>query len=468
MPPVLIAVLLLVVVPSGALVFNENVHRVQESGSQCVLNVAHEFFDNYSTIALVRIEREIKSNLNVGISTDDLIMQQLFRDGSWTIMMKYFDHSQNQLLDFGFEKIHNYVFVVQHLTLLETVLQELSRAVAWNPHANFLVYVDGLVDEWQTFCSDLIGIFWRYWVINLTVMIPSSEIYGHLVRESAQAPFGKSQNIFSFQFVTWFPFHDGHCGRRERVDFVTLGVCKDSVLEPAGFHCFPLKVPKDLNRCPVKVGTADSPPFVVGAEAGIERDIIRTVAGRANFDIEWSVSYMAEPRSAEGIFQELREKRIAVAIGTIAPTIDTHRIFDFSVQYSQDKATWVVPADDMMPQWIALLMVFQPSAYAATFALLVFFCAAASTILRVFKDHFRREHRCYRSPSSLVLITIGILFSNIPSKFPRTTFLKYLLVIWLLFCLHWSTAYSGTLMSVLTSTVLYSGVSIWGGLAGPC
>lgn len=178
----LLGTALLLAIPSSAFVFNENVHRVQVSGSECVLDVAHKFFDDYSTIALVRIEREIKSNLNVGISTDDLIMQQLFNDGTWTIMMKFFSHSQPQLfLDFGFEKIHNYVLVVQHLALLPGVLEELRRVVSWNPHAFFLVYVDGIVIEWEQFCRDLLEMFWHYWVINLTIMIPSEEIFGHKV-----------------------------------------------------------------------------------------------------------------------------------------------------------------------------------------------------------------------------------------------------------------------------------------------
>lgn len=183
--------LLLLVIPTGALIFfNENIHRVQVSGSQCVLDLGHTFFDNHSTIALVRIEREIKSNLNVGISTDDLIIQQLFNDGSWTIMMKYFSNSQpNQFLDFGFEKIHNYLLVVQYLPVLEGILAELSRAVSWNPHAFFLVYVDRQMDDWEEFCQELLEIFWRYWVINVTVMIPSLEIYGHKVRDNPPGTF---------------------------------------------------------------------------------------------------------------------------------------------------------------------------------------------------------------------------------------------------------------------------------------
>lgn len=175
--------ILLLAIPSLALVFNENVHRVQESGSKCVHDVAGKFFEKFSTIALVRIEREMKSNLNVGISTDDLIVQKLFNDGSWTIVMKFYSSVQAQHSpDFGFEKIHNYILMFRDLALIDRVLGQLSLTRSWNPHANFLVVIDGLVGDPQLFAQKLIDIFWRYWVINLTILVPSEEIYGHLVR----------------------------------------------------------------------------------------------------------------------------------------------------------------------------------------------------------------------------------------------------------------------------------------------
>lgn len=240
--------------------------------------------------------------------------------------------------------------------------------------------------------------------------------------------------------------------------------------------CFPEKVPRDLSGTLVRVGAVHSPPFVIvrrrkedltpfiDLDSGIEMQILKTVAWRANFRVSLVVSYLAEGTSeggGGGLFNELAERRFEIAIGTISPTIETHREFDFSVQYTQDIATWVVPSDDLMPQWVALLLVFQPSAYAATFALLFFFCAAASSVVKVFDWNFRTEHRIFKQPVSFLMVTVGILFANIPNKFPRTFFLKYLLVIWLFFCLHWSTAYNGTLMSVLTNTVFTSGVG-WG------
>lgn len=201
-------------------------------------------------------------------------------------------------------------------------------------------------------------------------------------------------------------------------------------------------------------------------DSGVEMQLIKTVAKRANFHVDLVSSYTPDSQSSVvgdnetgGIYQELVVRRFQIAIGTISPAIATHRIFDFSVQYTQDIVTWVVPSDNMMPQWVQLMMVFQPSAYGATFALLLFFFASASTIIKVFRFNFRREVRCFREPVSFLFITIGVLFANNPNKFPRTTFLKCLLIMWLFFCLHWSTAYNGTLMSVLTNTVFTSGVS---------
>lgn len=222
----------------------------------------------------------------------------------------------------------------------------------------------------------------------------------------------------------------------------------------------------------MSVGAVHSPPFViqkivdsittVDLDSGIEMQILKTVAWRANFKVQLMTTFLVDTNETGGLFQDLEEKRFDIAIGTISPTIWTHRKFDFTVQYMQDVVTWIVPSDDMMPQWIGLLLIFQPSAYVATFGLLIFFWVVVSSMVRVFKWSFRREHNIYRSPISFLFISVGILFSNIPNKFPRTTFLKYLLVIWSLFCLHWSTAYSGTLMSVLTNTHFTAGVSLKG------
>lgn len=48
----------------------------------------------------------------------------------------------------------------------------LVKTASWNPHARFLVYVDWLDRDWQQFAILIFKTFWKYFVINITIMIP--------------------------------------------------------------------------------------------------------------------------------------------------------------------------------------------------------------------------------------------------------------------------------------------------------
>lgn len=48
----------------------------------------------------------------------------------------------------------------------------LVKTSSWNPHALFLIYIDGLLFEWETFATFVLTQFWRYFVINVTIGVP--------------------------------------------------------------------------------------------------------------------------------------------------------------------------------------------------------------------------------------------------------------------------------------------------------
>lgn len=52
------------------------------------------------------------------------------------------------------------------------ILSMLTQTSSWNPHARFLVFVDWLDRDWQEFAIFIIKMFWQYFVINITIMIP--------------------------------------------------------------------------------------------------------------------------------------------------------------------------------------------------------------------------------------------------------------------------------------------------------
>lgn len=58
------------------------------------------------------------------------------------------------------------------------------------------------------------------------------------------------------------PYDAGNCGQRPN-EFVQVGACQNGAIHPAGTNLFPDKVPRDLNRCPMRVVTNAKPPYIL-------------------------------------------------------------------------------------------------------------------------------------------------------------------------------------------------------------
>lgn len=72
-------------------------------------------------------------------------------------------------MDFGFEKIHNYVIVIQTIDDLDNTMQVLSSANSWNPAAKFLISVVGFQNRMRATLRAVVQVMWKYFAINLIV-----------------------------------------------------------------------------------------------------------------------------------------------------------------------------------------------------------------------------------------------------------------------------------------------------------
>ena len=447
----------------SALNFDEEIHRVQQSGASCFLSLAEKNFDPFSTVAMVKTRTLYESTSKLAISTEDLILSKLVESVEWSVMTKMFvNETLKATRDFGFEKVHNYVIVFQSVADLERALLQLTLQNSWNPHARFLAYFAGWSPDFDVVLDSTVKILWKFWVVNVVILAPHKEkMMGHML-------------------LTYYPFHGGECGRQEAT-YSIIGTCTESIMQLEVRDPFPQKVPRDMNKCLVKVGTIPSPPFVIGEGlskikssspsalaqyAGIEIALISTIADAVNFDMQvTSEEFLSPPirdqlqNSSRGLLSQLERRRIDIALGTISPTINEHKRFDFSVQYLQDMFTWIVPANLMMPHWIGLLFVFQPTVYGITLLLLFCLWFFPTLIVKVCAPHFHRERKSYRDSVTFLFITVGMLLANEPSRFPKTRFLKAILLMWTLFSFYFISTYNAVLMAVITNTVYTSGVS---------
>lgn len=161
--------------------FNERIQVVQESSANCMLEIARSHFPNGSLACIVESGIASKVNLNTAKSTYRLTVEKLLNDLRWSVMFKEAITFKAEFT--AIDTVDNYIIFMRTVSDMQMVLRSLRRSSSWNPHARFFIYIDGDVgDEWATLVIKSFRAFWRYFVINITIMIPDTDLWNQRVR----------------------------------------------------------------------------------------------------------------------------------------------------------------------------------------------------------------------------------------------------------------------------------------------
>lgn len=217
----------------------------------------------------------------------------------------------------------------------------------------------------------------------------------------------------------------------------------------------------NMNSCPIKILTVLWPPFIIPPEnnsqkitKGIEINIISTVAKQTNFlpiyivtkhePENWGALNVVN-RSGTGMMGSLLENKGDIAIGNISPNTERHYLFDFTVQYMQDATIWVVPVSQALPNWKKIFQIFTPIVWVMTL-----FTYISVTIMTIVLSRGERLNN-FRAASKVFLFTYCTMIGNSMGVLPVTTKLRLFIFLNCLYSMHWTTAYSSSLTSMMTS-----------------
>ena len=67
------------------LTFNQAIHKIQDSGSNCVLQMAQEFFQFSSNILIATSGLNNVTNMQIAKTTDRMVLDKLMMQYGWTI-----------------------------------------------------------------------------------------------------------------------------------------------------------------------------------------------------------------------------------------------------------------------------------------------------------------------------------------------------------------------------------------------
>lgn len=448
--------------------FDYRIQNAKDSGSNCILLLANQFFERGSIVGFAsssvrsKVKRIQSLLFFAPNSFESFVIKKFMCQSKWSLVMKTAFLSstpsatsiKSKFVDL--EKIHNYIMFTQSADEFIGLLKNLKSTQSWNPHANFILYVDIAIfteEEKIHLLRQIFAISWKFWIANLIVFLPD---------------IGLGQRI-----STWFPFDEGNCGHQD-VEIVNLGMCLlNSTLSPNNINYFPVKVPLNLKQCPVRIGTVVWPPLVlppkiieddesfVDFQHGIEIEMIRTIADHANFTPKFRTFKKQENwgdiysnTNGTGMLGLLLEEKIDISIGGFTPNFKRHTVFDFSHQYMQEAITWIVPAPNVIPTWQSLFFVFDHSTWALF--VVIYLIVAVVVWLLGRKRLATEEHYAYRYSRNTPLTVLAIMLGNNATPFPKTKVLRFIMIFWSFYCLHWFVAYNSSLISVLTRRSNYN------------
>lgn len=118
----------------------------------------------------------------------------------------------------------------------------------------------------------------------------------------------------------------------------------------------------------------------------------------------------------------------------------------------QDEITWIVAISDPLPPWQGLINVFQYIVWVASLFVYILMVLIVWTVSRAMNNS-TNEHRSYQQLSEISFLLWNMKIGVNSTVTPRSTRMRIIIYLWALLCLNWNTAYTTSLVSMMTNPV---------------
>ena len=112
----------------------------------------------------------------------------------------------------------------------------------------------------------------------------------------------------------------------------------------------------------------------------------------------------------------------------------------------KDATIWVVPVSSAIPNWKKLFFIFTPTVW--VISLITFLLVAVTTYCLSLDE---KKMSSFKSFLNVLMVTYSIVLNQTRGDIPDSTKMRIFLFIYSIFSMHWSTAYSTSLTSMMTS-----------------
>ncbi|XP_058056145.1 uncharacterized protein LOC131207544 [Anopheles bellator] len=349
------------------------------------------------------------------------------------------------------EKAKNYLMLVGDSSELAAPIRQLRRLPTWNPLAQVLVMftteMTPLVFEIEV--RNVLQELFDNSVLNVNVMV-------------------QRYNTSVLEAWTWFPYENGGCADNiaqvrlvdecEYVSEADEEARRDVRWRPLfrevhHFSDYGPKIPKYYNYCPLKISTSIWEPFVVGNESHIEKGLevlmLDTITARMQLIPVYNVLDAARATARitadnqTGLYADVIQRRTDLMIGGLYENPISRKLLSATIPYYQDDLTWCVPTARHAPKWLNVFIIF--NIWTWLIAIFIIFAAAALLYRFNYVEGLYHENFTW-----MLLQSLAFSLSVYAHYWPRRVSIRFFLIGYMFYGLHWNAAYHSFLISVLT------------------
>lgn len=415
-------------------------HTTNQILSNCLINILNKHLENSENIATVVYP-------DSDTSTDEILLKNVNKQSKWGI----YQLKSTNLNSYSFIKLN---YTINCYLIQTTDIKKIHRDLhflkynKWNPDAKFIIIItdSNLHTDKNLVLNELNINLRKRKILNAIVLLP------------------QEQSGRVFDIYTWLPFYNGSCGNCN--DSFLVDVCQNGVLKNPNVNLFRNKIPRNLNRCPVRVRAIVWPPYILAPRnfnssktrtginftRGIEINLLNTIAKAVNFKTVYSVSskiedwgYILENGSALGIFESLMTDEVDIGIGSLAATINRFLHLTPSLPYTTESLSWCVPSAVLEPKWRSIFNMFKIWTWVNIYVTFIILSSLATYIAQL-----TQEYVIYKEKGNCFMIMLAVFLGLSVKLKPRKIHLKTIFSLCAFLNLIISAVYQTSLISFLT------------------
>ncbi|GFG40108.1 hypothetical protein Cfor_09359 [Coptotermes formosanus] len=414
---------------------------------KCITTISDRYFEAGSTVVIslpsdsdfLRIEPPRETPHSEQITSHDLHFQNI-KTYEATFLLRHLHGtlkwlvvtSQGSAAQHHHYKWHNYI-----LWASDTVRKQLeflkSFGQAWDPRGRFIVVLNKISTNPRQQARVVLKELKEAKILNVIILVPAS-------REDHKI------DIYS-----WFPYKSptGKCGQIRTAILVDQWIIHKSGYFTRNASLFPIKVPRDLGKCPLTVSTFSFPPFTILGnqnstyEGGFEIRLVEFIARTMNMSIVYIApssklwGQKLENGSWTGIDSDLMLNRADVGLAGSILVQEEATHLDFTVNHGSLGFKWVVPCAKPFPRWKSITRVYSLAAW-ISIIITIFFAAIVFMCLARYGD---QELAFYKTLTGCVLCSWAVMLGVSAGSAPVSGYMRSFFIFWVWYSLAINTLF---------------------------